>query len=74
MKQLAGEGNLDYDSIKEIMSELKPNQVEKLKIPVDSIRQYAPRGSTPKDMENFLIRLAKENYERQCRLRDDGAR
>ena len=74
MKQLAGEGKLDYDSITEIMSELKPNQVEKLKIPVDSIRQYAPRGSTPKDMENLLIRLAKENYERQCRLRDDDAR
>lgn len=74
MRQLAGEGNLDYDSIKEIMSELKPNQVEKLKIPMDSIRQYAPRGSTPKDMENLLIRLARENYERQCRMRDDDAR
>ena len=74
MKQLAAEGSLNYDSIAEIMSELKPNQVEKLKIPVDSIRQYAPRGSTPKDMEELLIRLARENYQRQCRLRDDGAR
>ena len=74
MKQLAGEGKLDYDSIDEIMSELKPNQVEKLKIPMDSIRKYAPRNATPKDMENLLIRLVKENYERQCRLRDDGAR
>ncbi len=74
MKQLAGEGKLDYASIDEIMSELKPNQVEKLKIPVDSIRQYAPRGSTPKDMENLLIRLARENYERQCRMRDDCER
>ncbi|MBR0466907.1 MAG: ParB/RepB/Spo0J family partition protein [Clostridia bacterium] len=74
MRQLAAEGSLDYDSINEIMSELKPNQVEKLKIPVDSIRQYAPRGSTPKDMEELLIRLAKENYQRECRMRDDGAR
>lgn len=74
MRQLDTEGKLDYDSIKEIMSELKPNQVERLKIPVDSIRQYAPRGSTPKDMEELLIRLAKENYQRQCRMRDDGAR
>ena len=74
MKQLAAEGSLDYDSINEIMSELKPNQVEKLKIPMDSIRQYAPRGSTPKDMENLLIRLARETYERQCRMRDDDAR
>ena len=74
MRQLDTEGKLDYDSIKEIMSELKPNQVEKLKIPIESIRQYAPRGATPKDMEELLIRLAKENYQRQCRMRDDGAR
>ena len=74
MKQLAAEGSLDYDSIVEIMSELKPNQVEKLKIPMDSIRQYAPRGATPKDMEELLIRLAKENYQRQCRIRDDYER
>jgi len=74
MRNLDAEGKLDYDSIKEIMSELKPNQVEKLIIPIESIRQYAPRGATPKDMEELLIRLAKENYQRQCRMRDDGAR
>ena len=74
MRQLDTEGNLDYESITEIMSELKPNQVEKLKIPIESIRQYAPRGATPKDMEELLIRLAKENYQHQCRMRDDDAR
>ena len=74
MRNLDAEGNLNYESIKEIMSELKPNQVEKLKIPIDCIRQYAPKGATPKDMEELIIRLAKENYPRQCRMRDDGAR
>ncbi len=74
MRQLDAEGKLDYDSIEEIMSELKPNQVEKLKIPIDCIRQYAPRGATPKDMEELLIRLAKENYQRECRMRDDYER
>ena len=74
MRQLDTEGTLDYDSISEIMSELKPNQVEKLKIPMDSIRQYAPKGATPKDIEELVIYLMKQNYERQCRLRDDDAR
>lgn len=74
MKQLYEKGTLDYDSISEIMSELKPNQVEKLKIPMDSIRKYAPKGATPKDIEELVIYLMKQNYERQCRLRDDGAR
>ena len=74
MKQLAAEGSLDYDSINEIMSELKPNQVEKLKIPLDSIRKYAPKGATPKDIEELVVYLMKQNYERQCRMRDDDAR
>ena len=74
MKQLYEKGTLDYDSISEIMSELKPNQVEKLKIPMDSIRKYAPKGATPKDIEELVICLMKQNYERQCRLRDDDAR
>ena len=74
MRSLDAEGKLDYDSIKEIMSELKPNQVEKIKIPVESIRQYAPKGATPKDIEELVVRLMKQNYERQCRMRDDGAR
>ena len=74
MKQLYEKGTLDYDSVNEIMSELKPNQVEKLKIPMDSIRQYAPKGATPKDIEELVVRLMKQNYDRQCRLRDDDAR
>ena len=74
MRKLEAEGKLDYDSIKEIMSELKPNQVEKLKIPMDHIRQYAPKDATPKEIEELVVCLMKQNYERQCRMRDDGAR
>ena len=74
MRQLDIEGNLDYASITEIMSELKPNQVEKLKIPMDDIRQYVPRGYTPKDIEELAVKLFRQNYERECRYRDDDAR
>ena len=74
MRQLDSEGNLNYESIKEIMSELKPNQVEKLKIPMDDIRQYVPRGYTPKDIEELAVKLFRQNYERECRYRDDDAR
>ncbi len=74
MRQLDTEGKLDYESIKEIISELKPNQVEKLKIPMDDIRQYVPYGYTPQQISELAILLFKQNYERQCRMRDDGAR
>ena len=74
MRQLGIEGNLDYDSIAEIMSALKPNQAEKLKIPMEYIRQYVPRGYTPKDIEELAVKLFRQNYECQCRIRDDDAR
>ena len=74
MRQLDGEGKLDYESIKEIMSELKPNQVEKLKIPMDEIRQYVPYGYTPQQISELAILLFKQNYERQCRMHDDYER
>ena len=74
MRQLDTEGKLDYESIKEIMSELKPNQVEKLKIPMDDIRQYVPYGYTPQQISELAILLFKQNYERECRMRDDYER
>ena len=74
MRQLDAEGKLDYESIKKIMSELKPNQVEKLKIPMDNIRQYVPYGYTPQQISELAIMLFKQNYERECRYRDDYER
>ena len=42
MRAAFEEGKLDYDTVTEIMNELKPNQVEKLKIPMNDIKKYAP--------------------------------
>ena len=71
MKALYEEGKLDYDTVTEIMNELKPNQVEKLKIPMDDIKKYAPDCSTPKELSDLIIKLMKQNYERKHRDRDD---
>lgn len=59
------EGKLDYDSVTEIMNELKPNQVEKLKIPLDDIRKYVPKSMTPAEMQAYLLKLVKQDYNRQ---------
>lgn len=56
---------LDYDAVTEIMNELKPNQVEKLKIPMDDIRKYVPKSMTPAEMQAYLLKLVKQDYERQ---------
>ncbi len=71
MRKAFEEGKLDYDSVTEIMAEVKPNQVEKLKIPMDDIKKYAPDCSTPKELSDFIIKLMKQDYERKYRDRDD---
>ena len=50
MRKAFEECKLDYDTVTEIMNELKPNQVEKLKIPMDDIRKYVPNSMTPADV------------------------
>ena len=65
MRAAFEEGKLDYDTVTEIMNELKPNQVEKLKIPMDDIRKYVPKSMTPAEMQAYLLKLVKQDYERQ---------
>lgn len=64
------EGKLDYDAVTEIMNELKPNQVEKLKIPLDDIRKYVPKSMTPAEMQAYLLKLVQLDYERKQHNRD----
>ena len=65
MRKAFEEGKLDYDTVTVIMNELKPNQVEKLKIPMDDIRKYVPKSMTPSEMQAYLLKLVKQDYERQ---------
>ena len=65
MRTAFEEGKLDYDTVTEIMNEIKPNQVEKLKIPIDDIRKYVPKSMTPTEMQAYLLKLVKQDYERQ---------
>lgn len=71
MRAAFEEGKLNYDTVTEIMAEVKPNQVEKLKIPMNDIKKYAPDCSTPKELSDFIIKLMKQDYERKYRDRDD---
>ena len=65
MRAAFEEGILDYDTVAEIMAEVKPNQIEKLKIPMDDIRKYVPKSMTPAEMQAYLLKLVKQDYERQ---------
>lgn len=65
MRKAFEEGKLNYDTVTEIMAEVKPNQVEKLKIPIDDIRKYVPKSMTPVEIQAYLLKLVKQDYERQ---------
>lgn len=65
MRKVFEGGTLDYDTVTEIMNELKPNQVEKLKIPMDDIRKYVPKSMTPAEIQEYLLKLVKKEYDRQ---------
>lgn len=71
MRKAFEEGKLNYNTVTEIMAEVKPNQVEKLKIPMNDIKKYAPDCSTPKELSDFIIKLMKQDYERKHRGRED---
>ena len=52
MKKLSQMGRLDMDTIFAIMTEEKANQRETVKIGMDKLRKYFPRGTTPKQIED----------------------
>ena len=70
MKELSREGTLDTDTINEIMSEEKPNQKEKLKIPLERIEKYFAAGTSYQQMEETIVKALALYRQRQKENRD----
>ena len=68
MRKFAEAGKMNEDVILSIMTEEKPNQVEQFKIPKKRIDKYFSPGTTPKQMEDTIIK-ALELYRRRERGR-----
>ena len=69
MKQLSQSGRIDMDTIFAIMTEEKGNQKETLKINTSKLKKYFPKNTTPKQMEETIIRLLERELQRK-RSRD----
>lgn len=65
MKKLSQQGRLDMDTIFKIMTEEKANQRETLKFSADRIKKYFPKNTTPKQMEDFIIKLLERELQRK---------
>ena len=57
IKRLAQEGNLNDDTMLEIMMEEKKPEKEDLIFPGATLRKYFPKSYTPKQMEDTIIKL-----------------
>ena len=65
MKQLSQSGRLDMDTIFAIMTEEKGNQKETLKINTSRMKKYFPKNTTPKQMEETIIKLLERELQRK---------
>ena len=65
MKQLSQSGRLDMDTIFAIMTEEKGNQKETLKINTSKLKKYFPMNTTPKQMEETIIKLLERELQRK---------
>ena len=65
MKQLSQSGRLDMDTIFAIMTEEKGNQKETWKINTSKLKKYFPKNTTPKQMEETIIKLLERELQRK---------
>ena len=65
MKSMSQSGQLDMDMIFSIMTEEKGNQKETLKINTSKLKKYFPKNTTPKQMEETIIKLLERELQRK---------
>ena len=71
MRNLSKEGNLDIDAIFDIMIEQKGNQKEKVKIPMERLDKFFPRGMPQKQVEDTIIKALTFYQKHLNKKRED---
>lgn len=73
LRRLSEDYTLTDSGISQIMSEIKGNQKEYVRVPTDSIRKYFTRDTTVKQMEQTIVKAMEfynKQLERQRNYRD----
>lgn len=74
MKKLSQDGKLTEAAINRMLSEEKPNQKEQIRLPVERIERFFPKGYTTRQKEDTIIKLLSEWQRKRERMRDEPAR
>ena len=67
MKKTSRLGRLTDDRILEIMIEQKPNEQDRYIIKQNEVRKYIPKSYTPKQVQDLIIELLKQWYQKRQR-------
>ena len=70
LKKLSGEGKLDEETIAEIMAEEKPNQRERISIPLERIGRFIPDSAQERAVD-FIVKACEFYREHLSRQRDE---
>ncbi|MDO4565023.1 MAG: ParB/RepB/Spo0J family partition protein [Clostridia bacterium] len=73
-KKLAQEGKLDDRTMSKVLSSEKPNQKEHIRLQTERINRFFPKGYTPKQMEDTMIKLLSQWQRKRERSRDEPRR
>ena len=66
-------GEIDYDKVRDIMAEEKPNQKPKFKFSFDRLKPYIPKDYTDSMAEDYVIK-ALEHYQKYLKKQREQAR
>ena len=67
MKRLSQKKSLTIDAIFSIMTQQKPNQIEKIKIPTQKLEKYFSRGTPQAQIESIILQALDEFYARRAK-------
>lgn len=70
LKKLSQKAELTPEAILDIMSEMKANQRERVRIEVSAIRKYFPRSYTARQMEESIIKMLEAQYRKKQRSQE----
>ncbi len=66
-------GEINYDKVRDIMAEEKPNQKPKFKFSFDRLKPYIPKGYSDSKAEDYVIK-ALEFYQKYLKKQREQAR
>ena len=72
IKDLAQQGDFNYDSVYVIMNEVKKDELDKVVIKNDTLRKYFPESSTPREMQEQIVGLLEKNKSTQLVFANDA--